>query len=839
MRTRLRPDLIVVAVLGVVAAAAVVVVTRGRDQAKPLPAPAFTWRGIVGDVRPPVSLGQRMIVVLRAPSLAERMAHVTSPTNAQERRWTSQAYAAQHAVLTMLSAHGLGVHPDYTYARVLDGFSAPLDPRAVALLDADPAVRGIYPVRAAFPATISASSAPPEASPPIALPGFDARGVTIALLDTGVDRGQPYLHGHVARGVDVIGGDAAGVAARDPQDPTRREQHGTELAGLLVGANGLGGAHGVAPGARVLPIRVAGWQPDAAGDDVVYARSDQLIAGLESAVDPNGDGDTHDAARIAVLGVAEPFAAFADSPEAQAVAGATSLGTLVVVPAGNDGPAGPSFGSIAGPGGAPAALTVGATDGRPTEPAARVVLQRGLDVLYAARLPVLGTAAPTHSQNLQVGAPRSTGTGTPSSRDFFDARGLSLVAGKAALVAGGDDPAEAATAAAAAGASAVVVYGPALPAGPLDLPTEVDVPVVAIPAGPALALLAARRVGVTVGISLGVVRSRTNEGGGEVAVFSSRGLAFDGGIKPDLVAPGVGLTTADPGATAAGEPAFATVNGTSVAAASVAGAAALLAQARPGLDAEALKSLLVGYAEPVAGTVLPAQGAGAVDVGLSAAGEVATEPDSLAFGRWSGPGWSSRQTLVVRNVSSRTLDVDLSAPSSTATLRIVPRRLQLAPGRSKSVAVTASAAARPAASFLTGELRLAPGGGQAMSVPWAIDFSRGRDLFTKVDLHEQSFAPSDATPALLDLQIGRIAATGRVEISPVALLELTLYDGAGRRLGLLARQRDLLPGTYRFALTGRGPAGATLRPGRYELRLTAWPTVAAPPSTALVRFRIE
>src|SRR5579862_972446 len=284
---------------------------------------------------------------------------------------------------------------------------------------------------------------------------------------------------------------------------------------IRLGGNGLGGAHGVAPGARVLPIRVAGWQPDAAGDDVVYARSDQLIAGLESAVDPNGDGDTHDAARIAVLGVAEPFAAFADSPEAQAVAGATSLGTLVVVPAGNDGPAGPSFGSIAGPGGAPAALTVGATDGRPTEPAARVVLQRGLDVLYAARLPVLGTAAPTHSQNLQVGAPRSTGTGTPSSRDFFDARGLSLVAGKAALVAGGDDPAEAATAAAAAGASAVVVYGPALPAGPLDLPTEVDVPVVAIPAGPALALLAARRVGVTVGISLGVVRSRTNEGGGE------------------------------------------------------------------------------------------------------------------------------------------------------------------------------------------------------------------------------------------------------------------------------------------------------------------------------------
>ena len=42
---------------------------------------------------------------------------------------------------------------------------------------------------------------------------------------------------------------------------------------------------------------------------------------------------------------------FADSPEAQAVRGALALDTLVVVPAGNDGVAGPWFGSIAGPGG--------------------------------------------------------------------------------------------------------------------------------------------------------------------------------------------------------------------------------------------------------------------------------------------------------------------------------------------------------------------------------------------------------------------------------------------------------------------------------------------------------
>ena len=64
-------------------------------------------------------------------------------------------------------------------------------------------------------------------------------------------------------------------------------------------------------------------------------------AGLERAVDPNGDGDAHDAARIALVPLAEPFAAFADGPLARAVQGALRLDTLVVVAAGNDGPAGP------------------------------------------------------------------------------------------------------------------------------------------------------------------------------------------------------------------------------------------------------------------------------------------------------------------------------------------------------------------------------------------------------------------------------------------------------------------------------------------------------------------
>ena len=62
-------------------------------------------------------------------------------------------------------------------------------------------------------------------------------------------------------------------------------------------AAGPAGIRGVAPGATILPIRVAGWQPNAEGGFAVYSRTDQLLAGLELAVDPDADGDVLDAAR--------------------------------------------------------------------------------------------------------------------------------------------------------------------------------------------------------------------------------------------------------------------------------------------------------------------------------------------------------------------------------------------------------------------------------------------------------------------------------------------------------------------------------------------------------------
>src|SRR3954453_8248433 len=336
-----------------------------RSMQPTLSSSAASWRGLAGSARPQVDAGQRVIVVLKAPSLAQRVARAGGrATDAHEIQWTAAALAAQKQLLGTLASHGVQVRVVYYYySRVINGFSAALDSEAVALLEREPEVAGVYPVRVAYPATVSSELlAKNELArgaadrPEIALPGYDGRGVTIALLDTGVDRAQPFLRGRVEEGYDVLTGGFSAPAATKPDDATRLERHGTEMAGLLVGAGGPEALAGVATGATVLPIRVAGWQQDVAGGWAVYSRTDQLIAGLERAVDPNQDGDAHDAARVALVALAAPYAAFADAPDARAIEGALDLDTVVVAAAGNDGPGGPGFGSLSSPGAAPETL---------------------------------------------------------------------------------------------------------------------------------------------------------------------------------------------------------------------------------------------------------------------------------------------------------------------------------------------------------------------------------------------------------------------------------------------------------------------------------------------------
>jgi thermitase len=105
-------------------------------------------------------------------------------------------------------------------------------------------------------------------------------GVTVAVLDSGVDIDHPALLGRLRSGFDFVDFDAdpreEGAAQSDPG-----YGHGTHVAGLIALA---------APEAQILPIRVL--DTDGAGNIWVLAEA------LVYAVDPDGDPNTNDGARV-------------------------------------------------------------------------------------------------------------------------------------------------------------------------------------------------------------------------------------------------------------------------------------------------------------------------------------------------------------------------------------------------------------------------------------------------------------------------------------------------------------------------------------------------------------
>lgn len=120
-----------------------------------------------------------------------------------------------------------------------------------------------------------------------------------------------------------------------------------------------------------------------------------------------------------------------------------------------------------------------------------------------------------------------------------------------------------------------------------------------------------------------------------VADFSSRGPRIgDGAIKPDVIAPGVGITAARAAGTSAGEPVddrYTTMSGTSMAAPHAAGSAALLLQEHSGWTPAQVKASLMATAKVKDGVSVFAQGTGRIDVGRAVAARVFADQGSVSF----------------------------------------------------------------------------------------------------------------------------------------------------------------------------------------------------------------
>src|SRR5215208_283241 len=148
-------------------------------------------------------------------------------------------------------------------------------------------------------------------------------GAVVAVIDTGVQRDHPDLGGGLVSGFVYVGDDPIEGGDEDG-DPTDGNGHGTHVTGIIAANRDNGvGITGVAPGARVMPIRVL--------DDNGEGYADDTIKGIEYAID-------HDVDVINLsLGDFIPFQStlFDDPGYRSALEHAVNEGIVVAIAAGN------------------------------------------------------------------------------------------------------------------------------------------------------------------------------------------------------------------------------------------------------------------------------------------------------------------------------------------------------------------------------------------------------------------------------------------------------------------------------------------------------------------------
>jgi subtilisin family serine protease len=164
----------------------------------------------------------------------------------------------------------------------------------------------------------------------------------------------------------------------------------------------------------------------------------------------------------------------------------------------------------------------------------------------------------------------------------------------------------------------------------------------------------------------------------QLADFSSVGPRIgDGGIKPDITAPGVDIVAAKAAHGQIGDPAddgYVSLSGTSMATPHVAGAAALIAQQHPDWTGAQLKAALTASAKPTDGLTAFQQGSGRVDVAKTLGATVVSEPTSVSLGVAQWPHDDDQpvtRTLTYRNLgdadATLALSLDATGPDGAAS----------------------------------------------------------------------------------------------------------------------------------------------------------------------------
>jgi len=211
----------------------------------------------------------------------------------------------------------------HVYEHALRGYAARMTDGAADRIARDPRVASVQPdrpVRAVaqtLPTGVDRAEA--DRSPTARIDGVDDRvDVDVAVIDTGIDLDHPDLNVHTDGARNCSPG-------RDADDGNG---HGTHVAGTVGALDNTAGVVGMAPGARVWPVRVlddrgsGSWSTVICGIDHVTANADAIeVANMSLGGPGSDDGDCGDTDNDAMH---------------QAICAAVAAGVTFVVAAGND-----------------------------------------------------------------------------------------------------------------------------------------------------------------------------------------------------------------------------------------------------------------------------------------------------------------------------------------------------------------------------------------------------------------------------------------------------------------------------------------------------------------------
>lgn len=620
-------------------------------------------------------------------------------------------------------------------------------------------------------------------------------GTKIGIIDTGID---PYHAGFQDRSLTVPDGfpkfssDANRVLTNnkiivarsyDLASALDREGHGTAVAMIAAGVSHSGGGvvlSGAAPKAFLGAYRAnEGISGQFTSDTILRAIDDAVKDGMD----------------VINMSLGAPGLAISENEIlTAAISQAVARGTVVITAAGNSGP---DQLTVSDTGAAPDAISVGSTpnDRAPAAP---------------------GLTAPEFSLNY-AGLAASNSSGSEPLRGKMmdlmtvDATGLGCLkpaagayAGKIVLMQRGTCAFEEKFNNADAGdAAAVVVFNNQ------DDPARISMEV-----GKARlkGLFLSRADGLALRQKLAAAANRETEAvlsfrsfewsdPDRISGYSSRGPSLDLAIKPDMVAIGGYVITAASG-TEANRPetsGYLIGSGTSLAAPMVAGAAAVLKAARPGLSVAQYKSLLVNSSTrfPSAGQAVAVQQSGAGMLNLQGAltSTIAASPVSLGFGEYKSAAIDRELTISNLGTATESYTLGLRTTDSLKP-QLQTSSVTLEPGKSAKIAVQLNTPGAAAGEY-QGLLEITSNSGSVARVPyWA--GVRAKEP-ARISL---TIAPSRGAAGTLVQVAFRVIDTAGFYFDPA--VEMTAVSGGGEVTNLL-RLGGEYPGLY-LATLRLGPA---------------------------------